>query len=181
MSEIPGWFDWSDLYREAVSRANTGAYFVECGTFFGKSAAFLAREILASGKTIQFDSWDNWSGVPPEFGYPGWTGSETLTEHAVRQTLFGLPVCVRSGEALAAAIYYADASLDLVFLDDDHAADHVYAECRAWWPKVKLGGMLAGHDFDWPSVAEGVMHWANEIGVPTVGVACQRSWLVVKL
>lgn len=177
MSEIPGWFDWALFYRHAVEQASDGARFVETGCFFGKSAYFLAAEIQLSGKQIHFDTWDSWEGVPPEFGLPGWTGVEQPSEERARLTLAGLPVHVRTGDALEAARCYPDGSLDLVFLDDDHKADHVAAECAAWWPKVRVGGVMAGHDYDWPSVHEGVHRWASAAGV-VVHPVSHRCWEV---
>lgn len=176
-----GWFDWQDLYSAFVERATDGARVVECGTFFGLSAAYLADQIARSGKQITFDTWDNWAGVPPEYelGYPGWVGAERPSEELARRNLSGLPVRVRTGDAIAAAGEYEDASLDLVFLDDDHTTDHVLAECRAWWPKVKPGGAMAGHDADWPSVRRGVDAWAAESGVKVDAVSA-RCWGAIK-
>jgi len=178
-NDIPGWYDWQDLYDRMLSEAEDGAYFVETGTFFGKSAHHLATNILASGKRITFDTWDNWSGVPPGFGYPGWLGPEDFSEQLTRRILANLPVNVYTGDAILAAQGYPDAGLDFVFLDDHHGAEHVQNECTAWWPKIKPGGVLAGHDYDWPSVFAGVARWAREAGTRVEAVSA-RCWLVRK-
>lgn len=39
-------------------------------------------------------------------------------------------------------------TLDFVYLDADHAYESIKADIEYWWPKVKVGGYLAGHDFD---------------------------------
>ncbi len=41
-----------------------------------------------------------------------------------------------------------DASLDFVFIDADHSYEGCKADIRAWMPKLKPGGLLAGHDYD---------------------------------
>lgn len=38
--------------------------------------------------------------------------------------------------------------LDFVFLDADHSADAVAADIKAWYPKIRHGGLLCGHDYD---------------------------------
>ena len=38
--------------------------------------------------------------------------------------------------------------LDFVFLDAAHDYQSVLADLQAWWPRIKKGGVLAGHDYD---------------------------------
>ena len=47
-----------------------------------------------------------------------------------------------------AAFRFADASLDFAFIDGDHVYDAVCADLNAWWPKIRPGGLLTGHDYD---------------------------------
>jgi predicted O-methyltransferase YrrM len=50
-----------------------------------------------------------------------------------------------------------DETLDFVFIDADHSEDAVRADIAAWTPKVKSGGMVLGHDINWPSVRTAVL------------------------
>lgn len=38
--------------------------------------------------------------------------------------------------------------LDFVYLDGNHRGDYVRQDISLWWPKIKPGGILAGHDFN---------------------------------
>lgn len=188
---LPGWFDFADLYAAQVAKApKTGAHFVECGTFLGKSAAFLAVEIANSGKAIQFETCDSFVGieranVPDDAEWARYqaTLAEVGGDHeaACRRHLEPVAgyVTVRAVDAIAAAATYADASLDFVFLDDDHSTAHVLNELAAWWPKIKPGGTLAGHDLDWPEVRRAVDGWAVRMGLPHLRVS-ERSWAIEK-
>lgn len=55
---------------------------------------------------------------------------------------------------------FADDSLDFVYIDANHKYDAVKEDIELWWPKIKSGGMLSGHDYmhteDWsqPPFAE---------------------------
>lgn len=46
-----------------------------------------------------------------------------------------------------AAKDFADESLDFVYIDGNHEFDFPYRDIKAWWPKIRKGGILAGHDF----------------------------------
>jgi hypothetical protein len=46
-----------------------------------------------------------------------------------------------------AAMTVPDGSLDFVYIDGDHRCSAVVADIRAWAPKVKVGGLIAGHDY----------------------------------
>ena len=43
--------------------------------------------------------------------------------------------------------FFADESLDFVYLDGNHEFLHVASDLVHWNPKVRKGGILAGHDF----------------------------------
>lgn len=59
----------------------------------------------------------------------------------------------------AAAENIADGTFDFVFIDADHTYEGVSADIDAWYPKIRNGGMLLGHDFnfeDFPGVVRAV-------------------------
>lgn len=49
---------------------------------------------------------------------------------------------------MEAAKQFDDGALDLVFIDADHSYAAVRADIDAWMPKVRAGGILAGHDYN---------------------------------
>lgn len=58
-----------------------------------------------------------------------------------------------------------DGSLDMVFIDANHAYEYVKKDIIAWLPKVKVGGILAGHDYGkkGPEGNFGVTEAVNEL------------------
>ena len=46
-----------------------------------------------------------------------------------------------------AAPDFADASLDFAYIDAQHHYEAVVEDIALWWPKVRPGGILAGHDY----------------------------------
>ncbi len=49
--------------------------------------------------------------------------------------------------SLEAAKQTPDASLDFCYIDANHAYEGISVDLPAWWPKVRSGGILAGHDY----------------------------------
>src|SRR6185503_15716318 len=94
------------------------------------------------------DSFEAWEGVPQ-----GQTLRELFEIHTkpVRDRFTLWPM--RSTEAAA---QFPDASLDVVFIDGDHEYTAVVADILAWWPKLKVGGFMAGDDFFMTPVCKAV-------------------------
>lgn len=69
---------------------------------------------------------------------------------------------VIKNKSLDAARNYEDQSLDFVFIDGNHAYEEFKADIIAWFPKVKVGGIIAGHDFNFKEVSRAV---AETIGI----------------
>lgn len=47
---------------------------------------------------------------------------------------------------------FSDESLDFIYIDANHAYDFVKQDIQYWYPKVKKGGLVMGHDYlkiDW--------------------------------
>ena len=49
--------------------------------------------------------------------------------------------------SVEAAANTVDGLLDFVFIDADHSYESVKQDIEAWLPKVRSGGILAGHDY----------------------------------
>lgn len=42
---------------------------------------------------------------------------------------------------------FENGSVDFVYLDTEHTYEVMFNDAVAWWPKVRRGGILAGHDY----------------------------------
>jgi hypothetical protein len=42
---------------------------------------------------------------------------------------------------------FSDATLDFVYLDGNHSFESVLSDLTNWYPKVRPGGLLCGHDY----------------------------------
>lgn len=58
--------------------------------------------------------------------------------------------------SMDAARMHPDNHFDFVYIDANHEYDAVMLDIKSWWPKVKIGGYLCGHDADFTSVNKAV-------------------------
>tara|TARA_R110000868_G_scaffold140124_2_gene355437 strand:+ start:1125 stop:1706 length:582 start_codon:yes stop_codon:yes gene_type:complete len=189
--DIRGFCNFDDLYTAQVDRAVGGEVFVELGSLWGRSTARMAQLIRDSKKDIKFyavDFWDlrgitggvwseedlQWArsmGVEesPDMCYQ----TMLLTLSRLGLTNYVTPIKLSTREAYK---LFADASLDFVFIDADHSYEGVLEDIQLWHPKVKTGGVLAGHDYDWTGVKQAVIDFfvAKPVYIQNT------SWLVKK-
>lgn len=152
---VEGWFTYPYLYKKMVNYAPENAHFVEVGSWKGASAACMAVEIINSGKKIKFDCVDTWRGSD-EHSLNSIDQQEELYLTFLKNTepVRNYITAYRTFSTKA-AVLYKDESLDFVFIDAAHDYENVLADIKAWYPKVKRGGIIAGHDYNPDSDTEG--------------------------
>lgn len=64
-----------------------------------------------------------------------------------------------------AADQFENESIDFIFIDGDHSEQAVYNDLQMYAPKVKKGGIIAGHDWFLAEVRSAVSRYANENNV----------------
>ena len=85
--------------------------------------------------------------------------------------------------SVQAAAKVPDSSVDFVYIDAIHTKKAAKEDAEAWWPKVKPGGWLCGHDYQAPGVASAVREFIAE---HKLTLACQTgepmvySWVIQK-
>lgn len=97
--------------------------------------------------------------VDPWLSYPAWLDTKNAmpTDQAVRliegayrdalARLTPLNCTIMRTFSVKAALEVPDGSLDFVFIDANHVYDAVIEDLTTWSPKVRPGGLIAGHDY----------------------------------
>jgi predicted O-methyltransferase YrrM len=77
-----------------------------------------------------------------------------------------------------AAAMFTDNELDFVFIDGNHSMRAVLQDLDAWWPKLKSGGIMSGHDSNLFSVNFAVTSWIrHHIKKPTkIHTISNEAW-----
>lgn len=163
---IHGWFSYEYIYKEVVDMAEDGDILVEIGSFKGKSSAFMAVELVNSGKKVQFDCIDpcklmshyaDAATANPE----EWDGYSAEEFHKRLESVKGYYNLVQLTSTEASATY-ADKSIDFIMIDGDHTYEGVKNDVLNFLPKMKSGGIMTGDDaWDqgvWQAVTDALPH-----------------------
>lgn len=171
-AKIEGWFDFEDIYDQAVAEApaDRESQFVEVGVWQGRSLVYLAEKVRESGKRIRVQ------GIDP---CKAFEGQEAVCRTHLAPFADFVTLRVESSLDAAAKI---EGPLDLAFIDGDHAEVSALADMVVWWPKIRRGGVMAGHDYTdaehSPGVKLAVDRWAriNHLSLTLRGT----SWWIRK-
>jgi predicted O-methyltransferase YrrM len=152
---IHGWFNCKNLYERMVSLSLSDSKFVEVGAWKGQSAAYMAVEIINSEKNIEFYVVDTFLGSEEHQSEPNLDNLYEEFTKNIEPVKDAIKV-IRRPSILAAKVF-EDASLDFVYIDGSHRYEDVKDDIKAWLPKIKPNGLLAGDDYGtWPDVAKAV-------------------------
>jgi len=101
----------------------------------GVNNALTSEYLLARFPNLEFD------GVDPYVN-----AADIHAEAKGRLASFGSRARLWHATSETAAPHFQEGSLDLVFIDGDHSLGAVVSDLRLWRPRVRPGGLLAGHD-----------------------------------
>ena len=162
------------LYKKVVEIFPSGSHFVEVGSFLGKSAVFMAVEIINSGKRIKFDCIDHWKGSEEHYDNEN-IDTENLYEKFLEniQPVKGVINPVRAESVVASKLYKSN-SLDFIFIDASHDERSVREDLTYWMPRLKEDGMIAGDDVDSEGVANALKWFFDTKELEIVG----RQWFL---
>lgn len=167
-----GWCDFETIYQHEINRVHSKATFVEVGTYHGQSAKFMADQIQASGKDIDFytidkdkEKLDSANGVM----LPTGRAFDLQNNKFVKMI---------HSDSVEASKLFEDNSLDFLFLDGSHFNPKFEQDLISWDPKIKVGGVIAGHDY---LEFEDVYHTVNKMyGEENILTIMPGSWYIRK-
>lgn len=118
---------------------------VELGTQKGLYSEYLLR--TTELYLYMIDAWRYIEGYNDIANVPNNMHSENLSETKHRmQPYIGRWKIIREFSVLASE-HFEDNSLDFIYVDADHSYSGTTLDLKAWYPKVRSGGLVVGHDF----------------------------------
>lgn len=151
--DIDGW--WSDADAQFIYKIikdiNNGKI-IEIGCFKGRSTASWIKKVIANNNEI-FIIDNFYGGINPDAEASKIQRKEgnkikeifmaNMKKLGINRSDYGL----YKSDSIEASALFADSSIDMVFIDGDHEYKSVKKDIETYWQKLKIGGILSGHDF----------------------------------
>ena len=144
-------FTYPEQVMWLVDRAREHYSILELGAWLGRCTVAMAT--ATRGGVTVVDSWEGSSD--PDDAVNGFQGDEAFDDYqthtAHRPNI--LTLRMTSAEAWRRL---GHASFDMVWIDADHTYEHVREDVLMWRALLRPGGLLCGHDGEYPEVSRAV-------------------------
>jgi hypothetical protein len=125
------------------------------------------------------------------YNYDGVTVAHTYEQRHVdaakEAALRNIALCVNADkskmlfvDSVDALSLFADNSIDFVFLDAGMTLELYEQDIRDWYPKVRLGGIVSGHDWDGSAVQIGVKRFIEQHNITSTLSTFDNTWVFIK-
>lgn len=121
---------------QRIAATSPGGVIVNVGAFKGASCAVMAQ----ANPRVTVLAVDTFEGVEQSET----KGVELRDEFAANMRAFPNVCGLRCDSVTAARMVCTE--IEAAFIDGDHSYEAALADMEAWWPKVRVGGILCGHD-----------------------------------
>lgn len=142
----------ANAYRQAtyeLALSHHPRVVVEVGVYAGALSRLFAM-IPSVHRQVIVDSWE---GTYSNFGQ---AHMDTIAAEVIAWAKRYPTVEVLRMRSIEAAARFEDASVDFFHTDGDHSLEGIRGDITAWLPKVRVGGILSGDNYEYPTVAQGV-------------------------
>jgi len=184
--DVDGWVQKQVEWGEAnpsgrglipyLQKLGTNLVGAEIGVCLGVTTELLVKnsDIKFIWAVDNYPTYIDWNGLPITE-----ERQSRIKEHAFNR-LVGYD-CVEfvyeDSSKFASSI--TDDGLDFIFIDADHSYEGALRDFKQFWPKVKKGGIFAGHDLNLPGVNKAIREFFGE-KITNVIPLIDNAWLYYK-
>jgi predicted O-methyltransferase YrrM len=175
---IEGWSQFTDqgILLGRILPTSDYVRIAEVGVYCGRGTAMWTVELLNRSLKFDYFAIDHFKGsVEHE--------KRDFYEEALRNLAPVLPhVNILKMNSRDAARSFPDQHFDIVYIDASHDYRSVKRDVDTWYPKVRVGGYIAGDDYiaGWPGVVGAVDAFLSQNSLSLIRVG-EQQWAAQKL
>jgi hypothetical protein len=160
-ASVPGFFNYWPFYDMIARLLKSGDTAVEVGCWLGRSIIFLAQRLKPMPKLVRLFAVDHFRGETNQKEHEEtvkFCGGNLRDAFEANLQRCGVTeyVGIIEADSAEAAARFIGTGLAFVFIDAAHDYESVKRDIAAWLPKMKPGGIIAGHDIQWHEVDRAV-------------------------
>jgi hypothetical protein len=178
--KIQGWFNFQQVYSMAAEVYKDGSLFVEIGSWKGTSSVYMGVELINKNKlNTRFVCIDTWGENDD---------GEYLNESSIKNnTLYSefldnikplldnkLNLEIIRDRSDNVSDRFVNNSIDFLYIDGSHLYENVKNDIKLYLPKIKNGGIIAGHDWQCDDVRKAVMEFFDMSHINLI----HNTWLI---
>lgn len=145
---IYGWMTDDEL-RWLATQAREHLEIVELGSYLGRSTRALGDNTL--GKVLALDDWlgadTDHRPVSPEKSDQMYKEFCESLDDLIKAKVVTPWRCDHNNNPVKVRP-------DMVFIDGDHSYNGVLRDIETWYPRIKTGGLISGHDVGHPPIRQ---------------------------
>lgn len=156
--------DLGVLQRLVAQCARKNMVVIEVGSYTGSSALAMLGTIkqnagrmfcidwFKGNEGVSSDDYDDADALHPSNINTTYATQSILAtlQHNIKAAGFEDLVSILIGTSVSIGPLVSTGVADLIFIDADHRYSAVKKDIETWYPKVRPGGILCGHDFEKP-------------------------------
>jgi predicted O-methyltransferase YrrM len=123
----------------------------EVGVWTGLTTFYLLNNLSKIKKYYCIDLWEYYEDytkiLRSDSKYAVASMDKIYNDFLEKAKKFGDKISVYRMTSVEASKLIPDDSLDFIFIDANHAYEYVKEDLDLWYPKVKNGGIISGHDY----------------------------------
>lgn len=117
------------------------------GAEIGVEQGIYSEKLFQNIPGLQLFCIDSWENRPHVRHSQAETESRERSYKECQERLAPYNATIIRAKSMEAVQTFQDNTLDFVFIDANHEYSHVKDDIREWTKKVKVGGIVAGHDY----------------------------------
>jgi len=125
---------------------------LKIGVEIGVDKGELSNLILERSKIEAYyciDTWQDNFGSDYRPDYYDKSGNNRYKDayNKLKTYIDSKRACLMQMTSVEACRHFGLESIDYCYIDGDHSLEGIYTDIKAWLPKVRVGGIIAGHDY----------------------------------
>lgn len=167
------------------------SHWVEIGSLYGESSSI----ILGFNKVKILHCIDSWTFCPnynaaniiftDQNKSADFSPGKDIFYNRLKNYIESKRCVPIQSDSISASEFYQDNSIDVIYIDADHSYEAVKSDLQTWFPKIKSGGFICGHDFHvdggaWPGVTKAVNEFVKEYNLNHPMLFQDSSFLLKK-